>query len=678
MLEIKYEKNSIMIFDTDEKKSLAFHIDKYSISNATYKFRFPVDEIISIKCKKIQFSAFVTFIRRASDYELLQQITHKGVFELGRDGYVLEISAHLKVYVFVDAGMKITFDESSISFEFDPETEVVIGARSYGKKPQAKILTTKDFKDIAKAISQLSSAIKIDTCERSYPTLRDHPPLIEFSRKADIPELRKLRSGVEIYVPPRLEYLYSAAPLAYYLLCDLKIGSPRIECDNGFSCELPKFPEFEDRVSEILQRVFFLDCLVRTEGLYKIKIHEARALEALGLDARLLYNRKIEDQLCAYLEIPSEKIREFMPDWHLSTYVEPSTSRARALPFLLNELSLIFTPVSKEISERELITSSLKDFFRSGTEAKAARELLMPVLKSSRNSAWLSSGTPVDVVKVEEIAFLNQLKFIQKEKDHIEVSLILNDDKMRDEQANVARIYKQRDDVPLDTDIFQMVSRKELKEIFSAGYDMVHYIGHCDADGFVCTDGHIHASDLESNNTPAFFLNACGSYEEGVELINRGSVCGVVTLFRVLNQEALEIGYTFARLLSSGFPVCDAIDLARRRSLYGRDYLVLGNGMYALMQGRNFNVPFIWELKKETYNRYATTVKTFEYGYMGGTFVSFFEEPNVFHLFYGDISCRNRSLGELLKIMRVAQFPIIFENRLLWSSDVIKNPRLIV
>lgn len=678
MLEVKSENNSIMIFDTDEKKTLTFLVDDYDVSGAEYEFRFPVDKLIALKCKKMQFNAFVTFVRRARDYELIKQITCEGVFEFSRDQYILEISAHLKVYIFVDAAMKIIFDDSRISLEFDSEAEVIIGVRSYSRKPQAKILVTRSLKDIARAISQLSSAIKIDSCERTYPTLRGHPPLIDFSKKAEIPELRKFRSGVEIFVPPKLEYLYAAAPLAYYLLADLKIGSPGIECENGFYRELPEFPEFEDRVSEILQQVFFLDCLVRTEGLYKIRLHEARALEALDLDARALYNKKIEDQLSTYLEIPWERIKEFMPPWHLSTYVEASPGRVRALPFLLNELSLIFMPEAREVSEKEIMSYSLKDFFRSGTQAEAARELVMPVLKNSRNNAWLSSGTPVDVVKAEEIAFLNQLKYIQAEKDHIEVSLILNDERMGEEQANVARIYKQRDDVPLETDIFQMVSRKELKEIFSAGYDIVHYIGHCDAHGFVCADGHLRASDIEGNNTPAFFLNACGSYEEGVELISRGSVCGVVTLFRVLNQEALEIGYTFARLLSSGFPICDAIALAKKRSLYGRDYLVLGNGMYTLMQGRNFNVPFIWELKKETHNRYATTVKTFEYGYMGGTFVSFFEESDIFHLFYGDFSCRNRSLGELLRIMKVAQFPIIFENRLLWSSDVLKNPRLIV
>ncbi len=678
MLDVKFEKNSLMIFDTDEKKMLAIWVDDYEVSNQRYKFRFPVDRIIAVRCRKMQFNAFVLFVRRAGDYELLKEITRSGVFEFNRDGYILEISAHLKVYIFVQAAMRVIFDESKISFEFDSKTDAIIGMRSYSRKPQARIQITKDLKEIARAISQLSSAIKIDNCERTYPTLRGHPPLIDFSKKAEVPELRKFKSGVEIYVPLKLEYMYAAAPLVYYLLADLKIGKPRIECENGFCLMLPKFPEFENRVSEILQQVFFLDCLVRTAGLYRIKLEEARALEALDLDAKELYNKQIQEQLSIYLEIPWERIKEFMPPWHLSTYVEPSPSRVRALPFLLNELSLIFMPRAREVAEREIISYSLKDFFRSGVEAEAARVLVMPVLKNTQNHAWLSSKTPVDVVKAEEIAFLNQLRYVGKEKDHIEVSLILNDEKMSEEQANVARIYKQRDDVPLETDIFQMVSREELKEIFAAGYDMVHYIGHCDAEGFACSDGNLHASDLEVNNTPAFFLNACRSYEEGIELIKSGSVCGVVTLFKVLNKEALEIGYTFARLLSCGFPVCDAVALARRRSLYGRDYLVLGNGMYVLMQGQNFNVPFIWELKKESSNKYTISVRIFEYGNMGGTFVSFFENGDVFHLSHGEFSYRNKSLGELLRIMKMLQFPILFEGKFLWSDDVLKNPRLII
>lgn len=678
MLEIKFEKKSLIIFDTDEKKTLNIWVDDYELINKTYKFRFPVDRILAFKCRKMQFNAFVIFIRRAMDYELLKEITRQGVFEFNEDGYILEISAHLKVYIFVQAAMRVIFDESKILFEFDSKTEVILGARSYSKKPQARIQITKDLKEIARAISELASAIKIDNCERTYPTLRGHPPLIDFSKKSEIPELRKFKSGVEIYVPPKLEYMYPAASLVYYLLADLKIGKPRIECENGFYLDLPKLPEFENRVSEILQQVFFLDCLVRTAGLYKIKMHEQFALEALNLDAKALYDKQIQDQLSIYLEIPWERIKEFIPPWHLSTYVEPSLDKARAIPFLLNELSLIFTPQAREVTEREIISYSLKDFFRSGTEAEAARLLVMPVLKNTQSHAWLSSKTPVDIVKAEEIAFLNQLKYAEREKNYIEIALILNDEKMSEEQANVARIYRQRNDVPLETDIFQMVNKKDLKEIFAAGYDMVHYIGHCDAQGFICADGNMHASDLEVNNTPAFFLNACRSYEEGIELIKLGSVCGVVTLFRVLNKEALEIGYTFARLLSCGFPVCDAVALARRKSLYGRDYLVLGNGMYVLMQGQNFNVPFIWELKKESSNRYTITVRIFEYGNMGGTFVSFFEDNDVFHLSHGEFSYRNKSLAELLRIMKMLQFPILFQGKFLWSSDVLKNPRLII
>ncbi|MEM2934598.1 MAG: hypothetical protein QXL78_06695 [Methanocellales archaeon] len=678
MLEVKFEKNSLMIFDTDEKKTLYIYFDDGEASDQVYKFRFPVDRILGVRCRKMQFNAFLTFVRRAGDYELIKQITHPGVFEFDRDGYILEINAHLKVYIFVEAGMKIIFDESKISFEFDSKTSVIIGARSYSKKPQARIKITKDLRDIARAISQLSSAIKTDNCERTYPTLRGHPPLIDFSKKAVIPELRKFKSGVEIYVPPKLEYIYSAAPLVYYLLGDLKIGRPRIECEDGFCLELPAFPEFENRVSEILQQVFFLDCLVRTVGLYKIKMHEARALEALDLDAKALYDKKIQDQLSIYLEIPWERIKEFIPPWHLSTYVEPSLNKVRALPFLLNELSLIYMPRAREITEREIISYSLKDFFRSGEQIAAARLLVMPVLKNAQSHAWLSSKTPMDVVKAEEIAFLNQLRYAGVEKDHIEVALILNDKKMGEEQANVARIYKQRDDVPLETDIFQMASRRDLKEIFAAGYDMVHYIGHCAARGFLCSDGNLSATELEVNNTPAFFLNACRSYEEGMELIKRGSVCGVVTLFKVLNKEALEIGYTFARLLSCGFPVCDAVALARRRSLYGRDYLVLGNGMYVLMQGQNFNVPFIWELEKEGNNRYTIRVRIFEYGNTGGTFVSFFEDSDVFHLSHGEFSYKDKSLADLLRVMKMLQFPVLFQGKFLWSDDILKNPRLII
>lgn len=85
----------------------------------------------------------------------------------------------------------------------------------------------------------------------------------------------------------------------------------------------------------------------------------------------------------------------------------------------------------------------------------------------------------------------------------------------------------------------------------------------------------------------SFFLNACGSYAEGLELVSRGSVAGAATLHNVLNPEATRVGLSFARLIMHGFSVNHALALASRQSLTNKFYAVVGDGTHRLSQGED-------------------------------------------------------------------------------------------
>jgi hypothetical protein len=610
------------MYDKIERKLVRFFIDDWEFTDKTYEFRYPVDEVFSGRCRKISFGPFLTHIRRQEDYEIIEEITPYKNFKLEKNKYIGEVNAHIKIYFFVDSEINARSQADNVAIEFDKEREVVFGIRSYHKRPQATIKTTNNLEDLAKAISFLSSSIKIDNCERSYPTLRGHPPLIEFGDELSIPEeLRKFDTGIEIFIPKKLEYLFVISPLAYYLLADIRFGEPKIACDNGFIYKLPKLPAFEDEVGSLLQKIFFLDCLVRNAGLHKLNLHELEALEDLNLDIKELYSLDIKDQLPMYFDIPFEKIKPYMPTWPLSSYVEPLPGKAVSLPFLLNQMALIYLPHFNKVSMREAMKASLHDFFRSGNIFETIEEkgITVPILKNSQNHIWISSEIPIGISKAEEISFLNQLKYQGREKDSIEIALILNDEKMGDERKKVSKVYKQRKDVSIKTDIFELTTKDELATVFARGFDLVHFIGHCNKEGLVCQDGSLRTRNI-TNNTPVFFLNACNSYEEGTDLIKSGSVGGVVTLYEVLNKEALDIGYVFSRLLSNGFPVGKAIELAKMKSIYGKDYLVLGNSEYSIMQGRDYLIPFYFEIAEKG-EKFLLTVRThYNTSMMGGFF----------------------------------------------------------
>ena len=94
-------------------------------------------------------------------------------------------------------------------------------------------------------------------------------------------------------------------------------------------------------------------------------------------------------------------------------------------------------------------------------------------------------------------------------------------------------------DTPATMQVHWDIGVSGFSDIFSRGYDIVQFIGHCNERGFKCSDGFASVRDVEENNTPVFFFNSCSSHKEAESLIKKGSVCGVAALFRVLEEAAI-------------------------------------------------------------------------------------------------------------------------------------------
>ncbi|MFQ6050384.1 MAG: hypothetical protein ACE5K4_01690 [Candidatus Hydrothermarchaeota archaeon] len=138
-------------------------------------FRYPVDIVFSGICDEIKYDTFLTFVRNYDNYEIITQIERDKSITLPKNKYIIEIDSNVKIYAFLDSGIRIRCDKDvNITFEFDKGAEIVFGVRSHHKRPECKIRVKKDIEDIAKAISLLSSSIKVKNCGRSYPTLRGH------------------------------------------------------------------------------------------------------------------------------------------------------------------------------------------------------------------------------------------------------------------------------------------------------------------------------------------------------------------------------------------------------------------------------------------------------------------------------------------------------------------------
>jgi len=671
VFRISWEDGTLEIYDGVERRATHIAMGEWTATNKSYRFRFPIDEIFSGKCKSISYGPYLTFIRREDDYGIIEEVTPGRTFSLEKGRYIIDVNSYIKVYVRIESPLKVKADNDGTNIYFGSEREIVFGVRSHKRRPAGTIKTTKDLHELANAISLLSSSMKTVTCERSYPTLRGHPPLLEIAKETSIPEgIEKHDSGVSITIPKKLSYLYVVSPLAYYLMADIEFGKPKIHCENGFTHKLPeRFPAFEEAVADALRRVFLMDCLVRCAGEHLNQVKELEALERLDMDIKEVFSWEIADQLPTYFGVSTESIRQFASKWHLTYYVKPNFERIQALPFILNDLALIRLPRYNKVSMKELTESALDDFFRSGDVFQIFNEknLIKPVLDDSQEHAWLSPETPVDIPKSHERAFFNQMKHLDKERSDIKIAMVINSEEMAKEEDLVQRVYKKRDDIPLKVYISHFLEKDDLVEVFSQDFDLVHYVGHCDSHGLACPDGGLRAKDISDIQVPVFFLNACNSYEEGMDLIRGGSVGGVVTTFRVMNEAALKIGFNFSRLMSHGFPLGKAMELARMTTFYGQDYLVLGNGGYTLMQNPKTWSPYYYKID-EMDGSYSLSVNC-QAPYIGGYFFPYVKGNNDAYLDFNDATFE-LPLEEILNTLETFSLPFIYRGRLYWPEDV--------
>ncbi|SDF74892.1 hypothetical protein [Halorientalis regularis] len=554
------------------------------------------------------------------------------------------------------------------------ERPVTLGFREHCEDPST-VTVPPTPAGVADAISRLSAALRTTGPARSHPSMRDHPPVVEVGDERSIPDAVDAatpETGIELRLPESLEYLFVGAPLAYYLGATVTVepeATPKLVAPSAdVECRFRELPTFQHGVARLLRQVFFYDTLVRDlEG--ESPARRDALLDRFDLDPATLRRRTPAQRLARYFCVTEPDFDEYLPEWHFSTYAAPELDNVRSLPYLLDALSLIYLPESSELRGTELLERTLDDFYRSGSHASrrsvASVDRVDPELRAGRIHAWLAGGAPIDAFKTSPQAYENRRRYQDRRGTPLSVTVVLNDEEMYDEHAAVADIYQERSaDLPLSVDIEEHLTSAELAEVFASPNDFVHYIGHCDADGLECPDGRFTASSLDSCETRTFFLNACGSYHEGLELIERGSVGGAVTLTRVLDRQAAKVGTAFSRLLVHGFGLEPAMQLSRRRIMMGKDYAVVGDGTYTLAPTPDS--PVVGWLERDD-GRFRLSCEALTARRIGDCFQPAFGEASSYH---GTATETVLTRDELVDVLSKTPLPIIYDNEFHWSDDL--------
>jgi hypothetical protein len=680
-------------------------------------FRAPVEAAARIEAGHVSLPTVVAVYARDDEGSVVADAEHFAYEELPHGVYSLEVCAPIKLYLRVESAVTISADARRTRIDFgeggqrdegnegDEENEkdgangesgegtgkaeVTIGARSYHDHPAATVTTTDDPEELMTAVSTFGSALKTTSPERSYPTLRGHPPTIELGEQLHIPpELDVPPTGVRVEVPPEYGPIFVAAPLAHYLGARLVPGkSARIVTDSGFEHPLESTRGFETEAERVLKQAFLFDCITRTEGIYPVELAEREAIESrVELDFAELYDRSLAGRLEAYLGVPFAAIEDVLPKWKLTTHVDPVAESVETLPFVVNDLTAIRTPRDEATAGSVTQMAAFDEFTRSEAAKSAAAftrsssadaatqpaepsNYVQPETTGSLEQAWVGEGTPLGASKATAQAYRNRLDR-EPTEGAIEIAVVCNDPEMDAERADVDSVYGSRAELPFEVSMHHDLTVAELESILTSSTDFVHYIGHIEADGFECTDGKLDGGELESVGVGAFFLNGCTSYEQGMALVEAGAIGGVVTLSDVINSGALRIGRAMARLLNCGFPLGVALELAREESVVGAQYLVVGDGGLAVAQAQN-NAPNLCDIESvgECFRLDFKTYPTSHYG-IGSMIIPYVKGNETYSLSSGTPQVFELTRSELERFLSLEDSPVQINDELYWWDQV--------
>lgn len=519
------------VMDTTCRIAADDAMDVEQVSDA--RFLFPVDATVSFEATTLSMPANSGSCVRDEGGDVERPLTESEA-AFPRGTYYIEIEANCKVYVKVfDAAFEVSFERhhgpDAVTVTFDDRTLVAIGARSRHERPHETITVPDDPGALLEALPFLGAAVKEWSPERSWPTLRGHPPRIERGDDLSIPPaLSRPETGVTIATPATYESLYAVAPLAYYLGADMiEASEPELRLDNGYRQSLGDDAVSTEEATALLERCFFLDTLVRTAGYYDVPRQEYEAVAgALSFYPPAVYDEAIAEQLMEYLEAPRSTFEGYVPRPRYAAALRDDPADATILPYLVRDLVPIAVGDDRAVSDRALVTGHSVPPIPEGDT------------RLSVGGFEHDLERPVRDVMEERIALLGV------------------GDTARDALSDVLVGEEHRDDAEpfaLDTAV---PTTATVRDTLGTDYGFVHVDAPLTDAGFACRDGVLDPATVDSVSARVVSVvgegGIAGAALDG--LVERGARAGVATP----SIDTRAVGRTVGRFLS-GAPVERAV-----------------------------------------------------------------------------------------------------------------------
>jgi hypothetical protein len=625
----------------------------------------PTDAVAAGTAARLEFPAAPGRVRRLDRDDRARTPPR----EVSDGPALLTVEASICVHVrFEGPGTVAVDDDGELSLSLPDRTPVTVGFASRTPAPTGRVTTPPTPRGLAAALTA-AAATPVETgAERSRPSARPHPPLFAFDPEVDPPESDP-GTGLELRVPPDPAALFVAAPLAYYAGARVTVAddaTPQLRAaDADLDVDLDPVA---DRAPALFRRAVRLDCLVR-EG-------DPRCGD-LGVDADALRSAPPADRLAAYLDADPQAAGVALPDWALAAYVEPTMERATALPHLLARLAAIHPPETQPLDGKALMERCLDDFYRGdpipniGPEEAPSVAVCEATLAEADLHAWLAPEVPIEVFDAPESGFEHRLSHgARRREGPLRAAVVCNESRMDTEGDDVVTAYRDGVCDAFEVTHHRNLSTRDLAAVLESDFDLLHFVGHCGTGGLVCPDGTLAVEDVTEVRIPAVLLNACGSYYEGVDLVERGAVAAGITYRKVLDDQAARVGTTFARLLARGFGIARALELARRRVRMGKDYAVVGDGTHAVVEPTAPPLVARIDTQSGSGDRYRVVVEAAGERRPGGCFRPPF--PGAEPRLCGDAAVTTLGGEELADVCatRASDVPTVYDGEFLWGNEV--------
>jgi hypothetical protein len=688
------------------------------------RFTFPVTTAVTVRTPSLTVPRRVNVRVRDPEATLVAESSNRdgATVPAGRWNLELDVTG-LKLYLAVDAAVTVTpaTHETTIAFDAagadgtdgarratdaDP-VDVAVGVRSHHSRPAGIVTVPRTPTGVMEGLSVFGSALKTRSPERSFPTLRGHPPLLAFGDGVDVPaDLDPVADAPTLTCPPAYEYVYPLASLASYLGARVEPGdpalhaagrtypldavdeSPRVTGHRPESTPADPLGRYETAVRDVFRHLFLLDTVVRTVGYYDVALAEREAIERhLPLSLRAAYDAPLAERTAAYLAVPLSVTAPAWPRWRLTATAPAVPETARHLPFLAADLALVRTSPTAAVTgapEPALVqaeggesSATARSGTRSGVDGLAGADVVeVPPAPESLSQAWLGEGIPRGASKATLRSYARHLERATRvggERDgRISMAVVCNDAEMREELV-VGDIYGARDLVTFDVEQYELTDRETLASVFESDLDFVHYIGHVEERGLQCADGFLAADSIGRVGVESFFLNACRSYRPGQTLVEKGALAGVVTLSDVVSRSATIVGRTLARILNAGYPLQLAVDVLGEDLFSASNYVVLGDGNAELVTAAS-GTPVLLEVEDAPGDAFDATVSgypTHRNG-MGSFYVPYVGSNRLAYLNAGRLDTFHVTRTELDELLTLEDVPVRVPGRvgLAWSDEL--------